>query len=88
MQLTTSKSLAPTWSRLLHHAIAHATCFDVLSLHLYITYIFVSGLANATPPLVPSPGSHPPDWNVIRPWPFVFAIAYPIAYLYFTPYYL
>jgi len=25
---------------------------------------------------------------VIRPWPFVFTIAYPIAYLDFTPYYL
>ena len=48
---TTSTSLAPTWSRLLRHAIAHATCFDVLSLHLYVTYIFVSGLADVTPPL-------------------------------------
>ena len=38
--------------------------------------------------VVPSPGSHPPDWNVNRPWPFVFAIAYAMAYLSFTPYYL
>jgi len=35
-----------------------------------------------------NPGSHPPDWYWNHPRPRVFAIAYPIAYLYFSPYYL
>jgi len=37
--MTTSTSLAPPCSKSPCHAIVHATYFNVLSLHLYITYI-------------------------------------------------